>query len=91
MSNSCPLFINNPSDVSIKRAIGAYLKDISKDGEQVKSPISYFDKIINKDEIEGITNFKLTNALSDNTVQQAIVTFSTILDNVINQLKTSPR
>lgn len=91
MSNSCPLFINNPSDVSIKRAIGAYLKDISKDGEQVKSPISYFDKIINKDEIEGLTNFKLTNALSDNTVQQAIVTFSTILDNVINQLKTNPR
>ena len=91
MSNSCPLFINNPSDVSIKRAIGDYLKDISKNGEQVKSPISYFDKIINKDEIDGLTNFKLTNALSDNVVQQAIVKFSTILNNVINQLKVNPR
>lgn len=88
LMNTCPLF-NKYSDSNIKIAIINYLKDVAR--EQAKQPISYFDKIINKDEKKNIKRFKLTTADPTDATQQAIVNFSTALNNVINGLWNNPK
>lgn len=88
LMNTCPLF-NKYSDSNIKIAIINYLKDVAR--EQAKQPISYFDKVINKDEKKNIKRFKLTTADPTDATQQAIVNFSTALNNVINGLWNNPK